>query len=118
MAGFDYSRPLATANRLIERFGQAGAVRRQTKTGPAHNPIITTADHPATFAVLSFDSRDIDGTRVLATDKRALLKVGGLAVTPTTDDKLVIGGVAHSIIDVETLSPAGTALLHTLQCRR
>ncbi len=46
------------------------------------------------------------------------MKVGGLAIVPTLDDELVIGGLAHSIVRVDTLAPAGTALLYTLQCRK
>lgn len=118
MASFDYARPLASADRLIARFGQTGAIRRQAKTGTSYDPTITTADHACTFAVLDYSNREVDGSRVLATDKKVMLKAGGLAITPTTDDKLVIGWVAHSILRVETLSPGGTVLCWTLQCRR
>lgn len=118
MTAFDYTRSQATADRLIARFGQAGKLRRQTKTGPAHNPTISTTDYDATFAVIDFTNREIDGTRVLATDKKVLLKAGGLGIFPTTEDQIVIGGVVHSIIRTATVAPAGAVVLYELQCRR
>lgn len=118
MPAFDYARSRATADRLIAKFGQTGAVRRPTATGPDYNPTITTADHTATFAVMEYESNEIDGSRILATDKKVLLKAGSLAVTPNTTDKLVIGGIEHSIVRVEPLAPGGTVVMWTLQCRR
>lgn len=122
MAAFDYSRPLATANRLIERYGQLGAIRRAgAATGPAYDPTPgADVDHPARFVIMDFDAKEIDGTRVLATDKKALLAPGSLAIAPTTDDRLVEadGSVWNIIPPVQTLRPAETTLLYTLQCRR
>lgn len=118
MPAFDYARSRATADRLIAKFGQTGAIRRQTATGPDYNPTFTTADHTATFAVTEYESNEIDGSRILATDKKVLLKAGGLAVTPNTTDKLVIGSIEHSIVRVEPLAPGGVVVMFQLQCRR
>lgn len=115
---FDYSDAKADADALIAEFGQSGVLRRQATSGPAHNPVITTEDFACTFVVEDYRAQEIDGSRVLVTDKRAILKAGGLAIVPTTSDKLVVGGVAHSIIRVETLAPGGTTLLWQLQIRR
>lgn len=122
MSAYDYSRPLAAANRMIERYGQLGAVERPgTVTGGTPgNP--TTGDptpEPARFVITSFDSRDIDGTRIKAKDKKALVAPGALTADPTTDDRLLeADGTAWEIVDVETLRPAETALLYTVQIRR
>lgn len=118
MAAYDYTRPRATADRMLARFGQTGALRRETRSGPAYDPEISTEDHACTFAVEDYRAQEIDGSRVLVTDKRAILKAGGLAIVPTTSDKLVVAGVAHSIVRVETLAPGGTTLLWQLQIRR
>lgn len=116
---FDYARSKATADRLLTRFGQAATLRRPTTSGTAYNPTQgTPTDYTATVVVTDFSNREIDGTRVLATDKKALMAKASLAIEPTTSDKLLIGGVAHSIVRVETLSPGGTTLAWTLQCRR
>lgn len=119
MTAFDYSRPLATANRLLSRFGQAAVlIRYAPGGGPQHNPgPPTPTNHACTIVVDTYRAFEIDGTMILAGDKKVLLSVEGLAITPTTADKLQIGGVAHTIINVETLSPGGTTLLYTLQVR-
>lgn len=121
MAAFDYSRPLAAANRSIERFGQLGAIRRPgSETGPSYDPTIGPATNdPARFVITEYSARDIDGTRILATDKKALVAPGALPSAPGLDDKLVeADGTAWNIVGVETLRPAETTLLFTLQVRR
>jgi len=120
VTAFNYGRPKATADRLIARFGQAGTLRRMLPgSGPAYDPGEPSPDdYAATFAVLDFNGREIDGSRVLATDKKILLANGALAIQPTLSDKLVIGDVEHSIINIETLAPGGTVVMWTLQVRR
>ena len=121
MTAFDYTRTLATANRLIERFGQLGAVRRPgTPTGPSYDPTPGTPTYdPARFVITAYEARDVDGTRVLATDKKALVAPGTLPSAPGLADKLVeADGTVWNIVDVETLKPATTALLHTVQVRK
>lgn len=122
MTAYDYARPKATADRLIERYGQLGAIRRTgTPTGPDYDPTPgADVDHPARFAMLDYETAEIDGTRVLATDKKALLAVGSLAITPALDDKLVeADGTVYKIIPpLKPLSPAGTVVMYEIQCRR
>lgn len=122
MAAFDYSRPLATANRTIERYGQLGAIRRSgAPSGADYDPTPgADVDHPARFVITEFDSDEIDGTRILATDKKALVSPGSLTIDPATTDQLVEadGSVWNIIPPVQTLRPAETTLLYTLQVRR
>jgi hypothetical protein len=120
MAAFDYARPKATADRLIARYGQSATLRRPTSSGTAYNPTEGEPDdHPVTVVVTDYSNREIDGTRVLATDKKVLLAVDDLAITPTPADKLLIGGVSHSIVSpVRPLAPGGTVLYYELQVRR
>lgn len=120
MARNDYAEDVADADELIGEFGQGGLlVRPGTSTGSAHNPAPgAPTDYPAIIVVLGYSVREIDGSRILATDKKVLLAKKGLSVEPATADKLVIGGVAHSIVSIEPLSPGGVIVLWTLQCRR
>lgn len=119
MTAFDYARPKATADRLITRFGQSGTLQRPSTTGPDYNPTIgTPTPYTVTFAVTEYADREIDGERIKSTDKKVLLAKGSLAIEPKTSDKLLIGGVAHSIIRVEPLAPGGTVVMWTLQVRR
>lgn len=117
-----YADMAAVADDLITEFGQLGNIRRTgAATGPAYDPTPgADVDHPALFAVLDYMASEIDGTRVLATDKKALLAVGSLTITPALNDKLVeADGTVYKIIPpLKPLSPAGTVVLYEVQCRR
>lgn len=121
MPGFDYERAAATAQRLIDKFGQRGSLRVETPgSGPSYDPgEPTLTDHDATMAVLKFHKDDIDGTRIEATDKRILIAAKDLAVEPATDHRVVdAAGKAYSVIDVDPLSPAGVPVFYWVQGRR
>lgn len=122
MSTFDYARAKLSADRLITKFGQAGSIRRTgAPSGPAYDPTPgAVVDHPARFAVMDYEASEIDGTRVLSTDKKALLAVGSLTITPALDDKLVeADGTVYKIIPpLKPLSPAGTVVMYEIQCRR
>ena len=121
MTAFNYARPLATANRLIKRYGRSGKVRRfGAATGAAHNPTPGAAvDHDAFFAVLNYENSEIDGTRVLRDDRFVLLSVGTLSIVPALSDKLVQGdGTVYSIVKVDPVGPGDTTLLYEIQARR
>lgn len=118
MAKFDYARIRATAERLIARFGQTGALRRTVSDTDPFNPTQTTTDYPCTFAVLDYALKDIDGTLIKQTDQMAYLSTAGLTIAPTTTDRLIVGGAALTVVNVQPLSPAGTVLLYQLQVRR
>jgi hypothetical protein len=119
VTAFNYARSQATADRLIKRFGQTGTLRRPTSTGPGYNPTAgEPEDHSCTFVVEDYTNREIDGARILATDKKVLLSKVGLAIEPATSDKLVVAGAEHHIIRIAPLSPAGTVVFYELQVRR
>lgn len=117
---FDYARSRATADRLIARFGQAGNIRRRTTTGPAYDPSQgQPVDHPCTFAVLDYSAMEVDGTRVLATDKKVVLAKGALTIEPSLDDVVVeAGGAVYKIVSIKPLKPGSTVVLWELQVRR
>ena len=120
MAAFDYDEMVDLADELVAEFGQTGAVRRTPQTGTGYNPTDgTPVNHTAVFAVIDYSSRDIDGTRVLATDKRVIMGVGALTITPATTDLLVeAGGGVYKIVNVSPINPAGTVVAYEIQARR
>lgn len=118
MAAYDYGRAKATADRMIARFGQAGVLKTFAAGGTSYNPTLTPTDHDVTVVVQDYMGREVDGTRVLATDKKVMMAKGDLTVEPTPAGKMVIGGVPHSIIAVDTLAPGGVTVMWTLQCRK
>ncbi len=119
MPAFDYDRARATAERMISRFGQAGAIRRAgAPTGDAWNPTPgTPIDHACNLVVLDYSAREIDGTLIRSTDRKIYVAALGLAIEPTEADRVVIDGVALEIVNVMTLAPAGTAVYFELQAR-
>jgi hypothetical protein len=118
---FDYSRPLAAANRMIERYGQLGAILFPDvpEEGDFDPEPGEPDSQPARFVIVGFDAKEIDGTRVLATDKKALVAPGSLTLAPDNTGQLVeADGTPWNIVAVDTLRPAETTLLWTLQIRR
>lgn len=121
MTAFDYSRAVASADRQIGRYGQTGAIRRKGPvTGPKHNATAGgSTDHPARFVLLRYQTREIDGGRILASDRKALVSPVGLTIDPTTSDVLVeADGTPWKIVGMDILRPANTTVMVTLQVRR
>lgn len=129
VASFDYAGMALTAAELISEFGQTGALRRTTLDNDPFNPVQTTADHACTFVVLDYAKKDIDGTLILQTDQMVYLSTSGLAITPETTDRLVVGGTWQAspvkllgtpltVVSVKPLSPAGTVVFWELQVRK
>jgi hypothetical protein len=118
MAAFNYARTRATAERLISRFGQTGALRRTTSSADPFNPVQTTVDHACTFAVLDYAKSAVDGTLIRQTDQMVYLSTSGLTIQPETTDLLVVGGSPLTVVSVKPLSPAGTVVFWELQVRR
>lgn len=121
MVAYNYARPLATADRLLTKFGQAVSVRRTSSTGPAYDPTLTTADYATVAAILDYNARQIDGANILATDRRALVAAGPLTalgvVSIAPPDSIVVGGVAVPIVRVVPLAPSGVVVMYDCQLR-
>lgn len=120
MTAFNYARAKATADRLIARFGQSGYIRRTPTTGTAYNPTQgTPADHACTFVVTDYTAREIDGARILSSDKKAIVAFGALAIALGTADRLLDPSVpGYKIVEVKPLNPGGTVVLYEMQVRR
>lgn len=120
MTAYDYSRPQATALRMIARFGKSAAIRRTTPgAGPAHNPGAgTPTDYPATLVEVSARYAQRDATKIKAGDKGFLVSVDGLTIELEPSDKIVLDSQVWSIQAHEPLSPGATILLYTVHARR
>lgn len=114
---FDYSRSRATADRLIKRFGQTGAIRRTTTGGDPWDTITTETDYDCTLVVLDYRQSNIDGTLIQQNDKHVLVSAVGLEIEPNTSDKLVLAGQPLQIIKASPLAPGGTTVLFDIQAR-
>lgn len=119
MAGFDYNRAVSTADRLIKKFGQKGKLRRYTSTGSKANPSPRTPhDVDAVFAVTTFNYRQVDGTRVLATDKLIYVSVKGMAEKLDPSYSVVASDGEYKIVNVDALNPGGINVYYKVQARK
>lgn len=118
MARKDYSPAQKSAERMIERYGADATLLRPTASGPAYNP---TPGAPVSLPVVAVTStyglREIDGTRILATDRRVLLAGRNLAIEPATSDRLKVGATEYAIVDVRVVKPGATVIYYELQVR-
>lgn len=118
MAGFDYARARATAERLIAKFGTTGAIRRAVKTGPDYDPEITETDYPCTLVTLEYDDAKVDGTLIRKTDKLIYVSTQGVTITLEESDKIIADGKAYAIERLKQLSPAEIVVYYEVQGRR
>lgn len=123
MAGFDYVKSRATADRLIKRFGQTGTLIRMIPgSGPKSNPgPSTSVSFPMTIVVLSYDRREINNTNILSTDKHIFASTLGNTfgeIEPSTDTIAASDGNIYTIVPpVSQLNPGGVNVLWDLQAR-
>lgn len=104
---FNYARSQATAKRLITKFGQVGAVQRY--------PDYT--DTPVNMVVLEYSTRDVDGTRITAKDRRIYVENVPFEISKNDRIKDAAGTVYEIIPPVKPLSPAGTIVFTEVQGR-
>lgn len=118
MAGFDYTRSRGTAIKLIAKFGQVGAIRRTTVSGPDYDPVTTDEDFPCRLVDLDVEESSIDGTLVLRGDRTVYLSTEGLNIDPLRTDCVLISGVPHTIVEVKPLQPGGLVVFWELLARK
>lgn len=114
---FPYAATAQTATRLLERFGAAATLKRQT-TG-AYDPVlgyapVTTTSHATTAAVFAYPQGFIDGTNILQGDRRAYCAPGA---EPKQGDVLTWQGTDLAVVSVKPVSPAGLAVIYEVQVR-
>lgn len=116
MVSFNYAKSAATADRLIKKFGQTGAIRRTTTTGDPWDPVVTETDYACTLVVTEYTLRERESSLIGTTDKRVLISTKDLSIEPTEQDRVVVGGIAHEIVRVDPLNPGGTVVMWEAQC--
>jgi hypothetical protein len=117
MTAFDYPKTAATATRLLQRFGAACTLKRES--GTAYDPdagatVPTYTSTPTTAAVFAMPQKYIDGTLILQGDQQAFMAPG---VEPKQGDMVTWAGRDLSVISVKPVAPAGVAVLFEAQLR-
>jgi hypothetical protein len=93
---------------------QSATVTVREMSGPEWEPVITDVPHACSGWRDSFSAADRANGDVLVTDVKVFIVASSLDITPTTSDKVTIGGATFSIITIQ-LDPASAA--YVCQCR-
>ena len=107
------------ASKVLKQFG--GDVTVRYVTAGAYNTttgaITESESDTAVSGILEGVSLNEVNDLVQAGDKRLTVAADDLATAPETKDRVVIGGVVHQIIRVETQEQDNTAITHELILR-
>lgn len=112
-----YTRLLATATRLIAKYGKDAAVVRSTASGPPHDPVITESAHACKLADIGYSLTNRNETLILVGDKVGILSAD-IDITPALADKLRIDGEDYPLVDLQPLNPGGVTLIYEYVARR
>jgi hypothetical protein len=119
---FDYTKSAASSLRMLTRFGQD--ITRTSYTAGTYDPATgsatpTTATTTRKGVLLPLsDNRAgqqyIRGTLIATGDKQLLLDASGpVAIT----DHYTVNGAEYTVVSIDDLNPAGTAVLNDLHVR-
>lgn len=102
------------ATRLISKNGRAATLVTISNGGSAWDPVQTSAEVDVTVLQTAFDASDKNQWLIDAHDKAFLLDS---SVTPIVGSTLVDGETHYSIVNITTIAPGETTVLHKLQVR-
>lgn len=102
------------ATEMIGDNGRAATLVTISNSGDAWNPVQTSAEVDVTVLQTSFNAADKNQWLIEAHDKAFLMDS---SVTPIVGSTLVDGETHYSIINIATLAPGETTILHKLQVR-
>ena len=117
----NYPKTAAKAEAMIRKAGVAMALRVTTPgtydpaSGTETGSVVT--DHTCVGVLTNINQKYVDGQRILASDKMAIIG-SSVAVRPKPGDVLVVSGASWAVLDVISVSPAGEDIIYKLQVRR
>ena len=106
----------ATATRLIQKYGSVLTFTRVTGTvrDPETRQQTQTTETYTAYCVKSdYDQSDIDGSTIQRDDIRLIAEDGNYALGDTVN----IGGIVHTILNVNRTKPGDESLKFELQVR-
>ena len=98
----------------IAENGRAATLVTISNSGDAWNPVQVSAEVDVTVLQTSFNAADKNQWLIEAHDKAFLMDS---SVTPIVGSTLVDGAIHYSIVNIATLAPGETKILHKLQVR-
>ena len=107
------------SSKVISKFG--GDVTIRYVSGGSYNTTTGAITESETDTTVSGILEDVNlrevNELIQAGDKRLTVAANDLATAPETKDRVVISGVVHQIIRVETTEQDNTAVIHELILR-
>jgi hypothetical protein len=101
------------ANKAIGKLG--GDITLQFVTTAAYDPATGTASESTATATVKGVLEDVNAREVndlvRSDDKKLTIAASSITSTPGPDDKIVIGGVTHQVIRMETIEQDNTAIV-------
>lgn len=118
----EYDSAIALAKRLIDKKGRTVTVRKpNVAPTDTDKPWDVQENPPLTFdakaVVVPMESRYVDGSTVLLTDKLMYVAAADATFPITTDCRVADRGYENQIIMVDTLEPGEQAVLYTVAVR-
>ena len=116
---FDYTSLIATAKRLLERFGQSMTVNSITvqnydpATGSTSPSQLTETKLGVIFPYKN-GITSMQEPLILAGDQQVFILLDN---APKPTDKLQVGSRQYSIVNVKAIEPGGVTVLYELQVR-
>lgn len=110
-----------TTKQLLAQFGKPMKVYRRVEgvydpaTGTA---AVTESTLTMNGVVVDYTSRQLDGERVKAGDRRVLLDPSGQTKEVAVGDEVIVDNVRHMIVATSHVRPAGTTVLFDCTARR
>ena len=108
----EWAAELAT-DAIIEN-GRAATLVTISNSGSAWDPVQTSVEVDVTVLQTAFNAADKNQWLIEAHDKAFLLDS---SITPIVGSTLVDGETHYSIVNIATLAPGETTILHKLQAR-
>lgn len=116
-----YDRISKTALKVIKKYGQVVTITRRTQG--AYNPATSTAPvtettETARGVVYDYEANEIDGTMVQRSDSKLLLSSIGITKPTVNDTATLANGDKFTIMNVDSVSPAGADVVYICQIRQ
>lgn len=107
------------ASKLMAKFGGEVTIRRVTVG--AYNATTGTAAETTTDTVVRGVLQDVNlrevNDLIQASDKRLLIAAADTASVPTNADRVIIGGITHQVIQVQTIEQDNEPITYELILR-
>lgn len=115
---FDYADAAATALELITDFGASATLikRAEGSYDPATGTnSVTETSYTVKAVLLNYRANETNtqGSLIQAKDRKVIMQA--TTVTPDVSDTFTFNSVTYRVVEVKTLSPSGTNVLHELR---